>query len=342
MKHTPAKMIFLFRILEESNAEPFQNKSVRRRAGLSVNNRIYSGATWAKCIRQANGEQRAGGKGVFKRLTEGMTFAPRGAYCTEIVTKISPNAGHANEEAVDEAEKRFALFLDHLPSFAWMKDLEGRYVYVNKLLSEMPEYRRGWLGKTDAELWPAEIAAQYSANDQKVITMRQQFQTVEHFFAGGQTRYSLVHKFPIFDQSGAVTMVGGTGLDITDRVRTETQLEEAQHLANLGSWDWDILNNKLIWSNELFHIFGISPAKFAGSDQTFLDRLHPDDRERIKTCITAAIEERAPYNLEMRTKRVRPWCGMRTYCASLSICTVRARRQLGKCFGERQDYSRER
>ena len=226
------------------------------------------------------------------------------------MNKFSPQAGHADEEAVGNAEKRFALFLDHLPSFAWMKDLEGRYVYVNKLLSEMPEYRRGWLGKTDAELWPAEMAAQYSVNDQKVIATRQQLQTVENLLAEGQTHYILVNKFPILDERGAVTMVGGTGLDITDRIRTETQLEEAQHLANLGRWDWDIGNDKVAWSNELFHIFGITPAQFAGSVQTFLDRLHPDDRERTRARITAAIEKREPYNLELLI--VRPDGSVRT------------------------------
>ncbi|MEY2504405.1 MAG: hypothetical protein QOG27_685 [Verrucomicrobiota bacterium] len=260
-----------------------------------------------------------------------------GAHVTgRIVNEISPQTGRVNEEGVADAEKRFALFLDHLPSFAWMKDLEGRYVYVNKLLSEMPEYRRGWLGKTDAELWPAELAAQYSANDQKVIATRQQLQMVENFLAEGQTHYILVNKFPILGESGAATMVGGTGLDITDRIRTETQLEEAQQLANLGSWDWDIRNDKLIWSNELFHIFGLAPAKFAGSDRTFLDRLHPDDRERTRACITAAIEKREPYNLELRI--VRPDGSVRTLHSRGRVSYDAAGKPI-RMFGVAQDIT---
>ena len=83
------------------------------------------------------------------------------------------------EEALRKSEKLFAAFMDHLPGFAWMKDIEGRYVYVNKKESELDVYRDGAIGKTDAELWPAEIASAYRANDQLVLTTRKALQAVE-------------------------------------------------------------------------------------------------------------------------------------------------------------------
>jgi PAS domain S-box-containing protein len=128
------------------------------------------------------------------------------------------------EEALGKSEKLFAAFMDHLPGFAWIKDLEGRYVYLNKKESELDVYRDGAIGKTDAELWPEEITSAYRANDQLVITTRKEVQTVEPSLAKGEQSYMLVSKFPIFDQDGAVVMVAGAGVDITDLTQAKDAL----------------------------------------------------------------------------------------------------------------------
>ena len=128
------------------------------------------------------------------------------------------------EEALRKSEKLFAAFMDHLPGFAWIKDIEGRYVYVNKKESELDVYRDGAIGKTDAELWPAEIASAYRANDQLVITTRKAVQTVEPSLANGEQSHMLVSKFPIFDQDGSVVMVAGAGVDITDLTQAKDAL----------------------------------------------------------------------------------------------------------------------
>jgi PAS domain S-box-containing protein len=128
------------------------------------------------------------------------------------------------EEALRKSEKLFAVFMDHLPGFAWMKDIDGRYVYVNKKESELDVYRDGAIGKTDPELWPADIASAYRANDQQVITTRKAVQTVEPSLTNGDRSYMLVSKFPIFDQDGSVVMVAGAGVDITDLTEAKNAL----------------------------------------------------------------------------------------------------------------------
>ena len=133
--------------------------------------------------------------------------------------------GHKRaEEALRKSEKLFAAFMDHLPGFAWMKDIDGRYVYINKKESELDVYREGAIGKTDAELWPTEIAAAYRANDDVVITTRKAMRTVEPSLAKGERSHMLVSKFPIFDQDGAVVMVAGAGVDITDLTQAKDAL----------------------------------------------------------------------------------------------------------------------
>ncbi|MEY2518719.1 MAG: hypothetical protein QOF24_478 [Verrucomicrobiota bacterium] len=128
------------------------------------------------------------------------------------------------EGALRKSEKLFAAFMDHLPGFAWMKDIEGRYVFVNKKESELDVYRDGAIGKTDAELWPEEIASAYRTNDQQVVITRKEVQAVEPSLAHGERSYMLVTKFPIFDQNGSVVMVAGAGVDITDLTQAKDAL----------------------------------------------------------------------------------------------------------------------
>ena len=134
------------------------------------------------------------------------------------------------EEALRKSEKLFGAFMDHLPGFAWMKDIEGRYVWVNKKELELEVYRDGAIGKTDADLWPAEVASAYGANDQQVIATREALQTVEPSLLDGELSSMIVCKFPIFDQDGSVVMVAGAGVDITDRKRAEEALWDSLNL----------------------------------------------------------------------------------------------------------------
>ena len=127
-------------------------------------------------------------------------------------------------EALYKSEKLVAASMDHLPGFSWIKDLSGRYVYANKNLQELGPYRKGWLGKTDADLWPEEIASAYRRNDQHIAATKKAIQTVEPYLLDEEECIVLVSKFPIFDDTGKVCMVGGASVDISDRSRAETAL----------------------------------------------------------------------------------------------------------------------
>ncbi len=123
------------------------------------------------------------------------------------------------EEALHKSEKLFTAFMDHMPGFAWIKDLEGRYVYINETFRQL----RNAVGKTDAELWPAEIASTYRANDNQVIQTKNALQTIEPF--PKEQGWQIVSKFPILDQDGAVVMVGGASVDISELTQTEKALD---------------------------------------------------------------------------------------------------------------------
>ncbi|MDB6027277.1 MAG: multi-sensor signal transduction histidine kinase [Verrucomicrobiales bacterium] len=73
--------------------------------------------------------------------------------------------------------------------------------------------------------------------------------------------------------------------------RRERQLEDAQRMAHLGSWEWDVTLNKVTWSAELYRIFGFQPKQFKPGYDAYLERIHPDDRERSKSSIEGALRD---------------------------------------------------
>ncbi len=191
------------------------------------------------------------------------------------------------ERAVRQSEERFAAFMGNLPGYAWMKDLQGRYVYVNEMVRGLPGYES--LGKTDAQIWPADLAAEYRANDKQVIATKRPLQTVEHFQQEGKQRYMAGSKFPIFDKTGAVALVGGAGVDITERIEAEEALRESEERFRELAENID----EVFWLTDLKHttIFYVSPAyeklwgrscnSLYASPRSWMDAIHPEDRERV-------------------------------------------------------------
>lgn len=107
-----------------------------------------------------------------------------------------------------------------------MKDLEGRYLYANSALQKLESFGRGWLGKTDADLWPKEIAAIYRENDLWVIAERRPLETLEPYEIDGDRHFVAVSKFPILNDHGEVMMIGGASVDVTEIQRTSERLRE--------------------------------------------------------------------------------------------------------------------
>ncbi|GAC1598428.1 MAG: hypothetical protein NVS3B21_23930 [Acidimicrobiales bacterium] len=72
----------------------------------------------------------------------------------------------------------------------------------------------------------------------------------------------------------------------------EHDLAEAQRLAHLGSWSWDLASGKVTWSQEMFRIFGLEPDEFVPSYEAFFSRVHPEHRARIETIVQKALTTR--------------------------------------------------
>ncbi|NDP21930.1 MAG: PAS domain S-box protein [Paludibacter sp.] len=81
-------------------------------------------------------------------------------------------------------------------------------------------------------------------------------------------------------------------------------LNKAHEIAHLGSWSLDIISNELIWSDEIYRIFGLELQQFPATYEGFLNAVHPDDREAVDLAFTNSIKEgNDSYEIEHRIVR---------------------------------------
>jgi PAS domain S-box-containing protein len=175
------------------------------------------------------------------------------------------------DTALRESEHRFSSFMQFLPGLAWIKDAGGRYVYANGAVQKPFGVATAELyGKTDDDIFPPETAARFKENDRRALASERGVEVVEALEHEDGIHYSIVSKFPIPDASGKRTFIGGVAIDITDRMRAEEALKEAdrrkdEFLATLAHE----LRNPLAPIRNSLHIL-----RLAGQNGPAAERVH--------------------------------------------------------------------
>lgn len=95
--------------------------------------------------------------------------------------------------------------------------------------------------------------------------------------------------------------------NITERKRAEENVHQladrlklATSAAQIGVWDWNILNDELVWDDRMFALYGVKKENFGGAYDAWLAAVHPDDRARCEGAIQQAIRKERPYDIEFR------------------------------------------
>ena len=224
------------------------------------------------------------------------------------------------EIALRESEARLRAFLDNAPIGMYVKDLQGRYLMVNREDEHVFEHAtQGVLGGSAEQFFESAALEKILAQDREVVSSGGAV-TIE-LHEPGRKRYvwSLVTKFPILGADGKIVAIGGIDLDITDRKRLETALRESEARmrefldnAPMVMTIKDVEGRYVLLNREAERIFGGRAEKFLGRrvsdlyDATLVAQIEAMDRDVLTRGEPVRREfvfgERANFQATLTTK----------------------------------------
>lgn len=175
-------------------------------------------------------------------------------------------------------------FLQVNPAFERLTGLKANDIIGKTVLEVLPGTERAWIERYGAVALtgaPAQFE-DYSSEIDRYFEVRA--------FAPEPKRFAVMFS------------------DITERKRaiealekSETALKNAQHYAHIGSWMWDVKTNRLEWSDEMFHLFGLEKETFSGVlEDVVAAAIHPDDRPAVEASNASVMNDGVPIPLEYR------------------------------------------
>jgi PAS domain S-box-containing protein len=216
----------------------------------------------------------------------------------------------AMHEATRESEERYRYVTNLVPDQIFTIGPDGRFDYMN-------ERTAAFLGrgpKEEGERWLELHHPDDALHVQTTWSSAMQAGgpvEVESRMLGadGEYHWILTRAIPQQDTGGRIVRWFCSGTDITGRQHSEQELREArqrlaeaQAIAHIGSWEWDIATDELRWSDELRRLYGM-PADARLTYEAYLELVHPDDRGRVEAEIGAAFAARRSYDFECRVIR---------------------------------------
>jgi PAS domain S-box-containing protein len=193
-----------------------------------------------------------------------------------------------------------ANVLNSLPDLVWLKDTNGKYLACNQEFEKFfGVTEEELIGKDDFSFVNKDLAQCFVEHDK--IAMQTGLSKNEEYlvFADGSYEGDFeTIKIPLKDEHGKIIGVMGIARDITATKREITAYKKAEAIAHVGSWEINIANNHLAWSDECYRIFGMEPGSKIDYD-TFVNAIYEPDKEKVLSAWQKALEG-APYEIDHR------------------------------------------
>lgn len=215
------------------------------------------------------------------------------------------NVTEINRERAErlKAESRLQKTLDNMVSGCMIVGFDWKYLYVNMAAGiQSFTYPEELIGRPMQEVFPGVEGSSVFAQYKKVMDERIPLEFEDKYsFPSGVTRW---YEFKVEPTEEGIFVITD---DVTEKKEAQDKinkhkdiLSESQRIAQIGTWELDLVNNELFWTEEAFRIFEIDSSKFSASYESFLNLVHPDDREIVNEAYNASVINKTHYDVVHR------------------------------------------
>jgi PAS domain S-box-containing protein len=214
------------------------------------------------------------------------------------------------QESMVRERTMLRTLIDTLPDLVWLKDPQGRYLACNARFEQFFGAReKDIVGRTDHDYVDAALADSFRTHDRLAVESNDLTVNEEEitFASDGHRELLKTVKKPLRTTTGDLVGVLGIGHDVTASRRQEAALQESRErlalaakAGNIGIWDYYPEQNRLVWDEWMYRIYGIDAAEFDGVYGAWLKALHPEDRQRVVAEVNAALASGRPYDCDFR------------------------------------------
>jgi PAS domain S-box-containing protein len=208
------------------------------------------------------------------------------------------------------SEQTLHSLMENSPGAIYVKDVDGRYVAVNRRFLELHgRTRESFIGHSDFELFPPDLAARVRKSDAQVMAGCEPVEMEESFQLADGVHINLVHKFPLIDTNGSVHGVCGIASDITERKKAEAEVRESRRqleslLGQLPGMAFRYASDGRLTpvyvSRGAAGLTGYTAREFLETQISLEEIIHPEDRQRVRSAIAAAVRKRRHFETEYR------------------------------------------
>ncbi len=195
----------------------------------------------------------------------------------------------------------------------WVIDGEGRTLYSNdqmaRLLGREPDQMAGFSAYDALDEFGRRQFAAHLAEMTDGLPGAENLEC-RLVRRDGSEIWALVSWHPLYDDAGGLVGWLHRVTEYTERkslletlLDREQQLATAQRIAMIGSWDWDVLRDRVSWSDQLYRIYNLEPQEFAATYEAFLGFVHPDDRPVVERAVASTFTGPDDFRWEARIIR---------------------------------------
>jgi PAS domain S-box-containing protein len=262
------------------------DKSLKEKSEYNVQYRInHKNRGWIHVLEKGGGVYNDEGNIIFQ---EGII--------------VDINESIIAEQSIAQKDALFRLISENSNEWIGLHNEAGLWLYSSPSSIHITGYTEEELvGKNPYDFFhPEDIEVHILPGHLKALEQRQGV-LVEYRFKKKEGDYTWFETSiqPIYSNDEFVHIQTITR-DISKRKRYEMQLSHAEKLANIGSWEMNILTGELFWSDQTYRIFELPPDNGIATYSNFLNVVHPDDRELISKAYAESIKKKVPYDIVHR------------------------------------------